>query len=197
MSPDAPAGSRPLQVLGIAGSLRTGSYNVALLRAAIELAPKGMDVRVFSRIGELPLYNADLEKGSCPDAVAALRGELAASDAVLFVTPEYNHGVPGVLKNALDWASRPPTTTPLHGMPAGIMGAATGMVGTARAQLQLRQALVYTHTYPLAAPEVLVARAQDKFDANGRLQDEPTRKFIADYMESLRQWTIRLRRPAE
>jgi chromate reductase len=122
---------------------------------------------------------------------------LAASDAVLFVTPEYNYGVPGVLKNALDWASRPPTTTPLHGMPAGIMGAATGMIGTARAQLQLRQALVYTHTYPLAAPEVLVARAQDKFDASGKLHDEPTRKFVADYMESLRLWTIRLRRPAE
>jgi chromate reductase len=197
MSPDAPTGPRPLHVLGIAGSLRAGSYNVALLRAAIDLAPQGMEIRVFTGIGELPLYNADLEKGSCPDAVAALRSELAASDGVLFVTPEYNYGVPGVLKNALDWASRPPTTTPLHGMPAGIMGATTGMVGTARAQLQLRQALVYTHTYPLAAPEVLVARAQDKFDASGTLKDEPTRKFVADYLEALREWTIRLRRPAE
>lgn len=197
MSPGAPTGSRPLQVLGIAGSLRAGSYNVALLHAAIELAPKGMEITVFSLLGHLPLYNADLEKGSCPDAVAVLRNEMGKSDAVLFVTPEYNYGVPGVLKNALDWASRPPTTTPLHGMPAGIMGATTGMAGTARAQLQLRQALVYTHTYPLAAPEVLVARAQDKFDATGKLNDEPTRKFVADYMEALRQWTLRLRRPMD
>jgi chromate reductase len=194
MSPDVPVSSRPLRVLGIAGSLRKGSYNVALLRAAIELAPAGMEVRVYSRIGELPHYNADLESGSCPEPVSALREEFAASDAVLFVTPEYNYGVPGVLKNALDWASRPPTTTPLHGMPVGIMGAATGMVGTARAQLQLRQALVFTRSYPLAAPEVLVSRAQEKFDEKGTLHDETTRKFVAEYMEALRRWTMTLRR---
>lgn len=195
MTPDA-----PVRVLGIAGSLRAGSYNQALLRAAAELAPEGMQVEAFARLREVPPYDADQDPPDAPEQapepVRALRDALRAADALLIVTPEYNYGVPGVLKNALDWASRPPATTPLHDMPAGIMGAATGAVGTARAQLQLRQAFVFTQTYPLAAPEVLVSHAAQKFDAEGRLTDEATRAFVRDHMARLLAWTRRLRRPA-
>ena len=186
-----------VRVLGTAGSLREGSYNAALLRAAAELAPPGLEVTIFSRLGELPHYNADLDVGDGPEPVAALRRALRETDALLIVTPEYNFGIPGVLKNAIDWASRPSQTTPLHGMPAGIMGAATGLVGTARAQLALRQAFVFTRTCPLSAPEVLVSKAQEKFDAAGQLHDEATRTIVRDYMERLRRWTLQLKRDVE
>ena len=189
--------STKVQVLGVAGSLRQGSYNAALLRAAVELAPPGLGVTVFSQLGELPFYNADLDIGDGPEPVAALRRALRETDALLIVTPEYNSGIPGVLKNAIDWASRPSQTTPLHGMPAGIMGAATGLVGTARAQLALRQAFVFTQTCPLSAPEVLVSKAHEKFDAAGRLQDEATRTVVRDYLERLRRWTLQLKHCVE
>ena len=188
-----------VRVVAICGSLRPGSYTRLALQVALRGAREtGAEATLIDlREYQLIFCDGKEDESGYPKDVFRLREEVKRAHGVILGTPEYHGGLSGVLKNALDWASRPPTTTPLHGMPAGIMGAATGMVGTARAQLQLRQALVYTHTYPLAAPEVLVARAQDKFDASGRLQDEPTRKFIADYMESLRQWTIRLRRPAE
>jgi chromate reductase len=186
-----------LRVLGIAGSLRRGSYNAALLRAAAELAPPGLEVIIFPLLGELPLYNGDLDVGDGPEPVAALRRALRETDALLITTPEYNFGIPGVLKNALDWASRPPQTTALHGMPAGIMGAATGLVGTARAQLALRQAFVFTQTHPLSAPEVLVSKAQEKFDEGGQLRDEATRTVVRDYMERLRHWALQLRQRVE
>ncbi len=186
-------GARRVRVLGIAGSIRKGSYNKLLLRAAIELAPPDMEITVFDRLGELPHYNADLDAGEGPEPVHALREAIRAADALLIVTPEYNYGMPGVLKNAIDWASRPPATSPLKWKPAAIMGASPGMGGTARAQLQLRQAFVFTQTYPLQAPEVLVARCADKFDAQGRLSDETTREFVRQHFESLVAWARRLR----
>lgn len=186
-----------VRVLGIAGSLRVRSYNRALLRAAAELAPDGLTIVEFSRLAEIPPYDGDLDPPDAPEQapepVRALRDALRAADALLVVTPEYNYGVPGVLKNALDWASRPPASTPLRDLPAGIMGAATGAVGTARAQLQLRQAFVFTQTYALAAPEVLVSNAAQKFDAELRLADEPTRAFVRDHLVRLRDWARRLR----
>jgi chromate reductase len=183
-----------LRVLGIAGSLRAGSFNRALLRAAQELAPEGMAIRAFD-IAEIPLYNGDVEARGDPEPVAALKTAIREADALLVVTPEYNFGVPGVLKNAIDWASRPPDKTPLRGKPAAIMGASPGATGTARAQLQLRQAFVFTQTLAVPGPEVLVARAHEKFDKDGRLTDEATRGYVRKLLEALRDWTLRLRPP--
>ena len=181
-----------LRVLGIAGSLRVGSFNRALLRAAQELAPEGMEIRAFD-IAPIPLYNGDVEARGDPEPVAALKAAIRESDALLVVTPEYNYGVPGVLKNAIDWASRPPDKTPLRGKPAAIMGASPGAHATVRAQLQLRQAFVFTQTLALPAPEVLVARAHEKVDKEGRLTDEATRGLVRKLLEALRDWTLRLR----
>lgn len=181
-----------LRVLGIAGSLRAGSYNRGLLRAAQELAPAGMSIAIFD-LGEIPLYNADTEARAFPDSVVQLKSAIARADALLIATPEYNYSVPGVLKNALDWASRPPEESPLRGKPVAITGASTGAFGTVRAQLHLRQVCVATHMLPLNRPEVLVTRAQDKFDASGRLTDESTRKILRQLLEALASWTARLR----
>src|SRR5262245_65082316 len=128
-----------VRVLGVAGSLRLGSLNRALLRAAVARAPEGMAIETFDLI-DVPLYNGDVEAAGDPPGVAAFKDAIRAADAVLFVTPEYNHGVPGVMKNAVDWASRPARDAALNGKPVGIIGASPGQVGTARGQSQLRQA---------------------------------------------------------
>ena len=184
---------RPLRVLGIAGSLRTASYNKMLLRAAVELAPAGMEIEIFD-IGGIPLFNEDVEAAGTPPAVEAFRDAIRRADALLIATPEYNHGVPGVLKNAIDWASRPPRKSPLAGKPAALFGASPGMTGTARAQTQLRASFVFTDTPALPQPEVLVFRAHEKFDADGRLTDEPTRVFVGRLLVALADWTTRLTR---
>ena len=181
-----------VRVIGIAGSLRAGSFNRALLRAATELAPEGMEIRTFD-IAPIPLYNGDVEEKGDPEPVTALKAAIREADALLVATPEYNYGVPGVLKNAIDWASRPPDKTPLRGKPAAIMGATIGAHGTVRAQLQLRQAFLFTGTHALLSPEVLVTRAQEKFDNEGRLTDEATRAYVRKLLEALRDWTRRLR----
>jgi chromate reductase, NAD(P)H dehydrogenase (quinone) len=179
-----------LKVLGFAGSLRAGSYNRALLRAAQELAPPGMEIATFD-LAPIPLYNGDVEAQGDPEPVAAFKAAIRQADALLIATPEYNFGVPGVLKNAIDWASRPPRGSALQGKPVAIMGATPGMGGTGRAQMQLRQAFVFTQSYALLAPEVLVARAAEKFDPSGRLTDEPTRKFVGQLLVALAQWAPR------
>ena len=191
MSDDAVV--RPMRVLGIAGSLRAGSYNRMLLRAAAELAPEGMEI-VTAEIGELPLFNEDVEAAGVPPAVETLRTAIRETDALLIATPEYNHGVPGVLKNAIDWASRPPRHSVLAGKPTALFGASPGMTGTARSQTQLRNSFVFTDTPVLPQPEVLVARAHEKFDAEGRLTDEPTRAFVRRLLEALHDWARRLHR---
>lgn len=183
---------RPLIVCAIAGSLRQASYNRALLRAAQELAPAGMEIRIFDRVGELPLFDQDLEAQGDPEPVVAMRQAIAEADALLIATPEYNHGVPGVLKNAIDWASRPPRGAVLAGKPTAILGASPGVTGTARAQSQLRQSLVFTDTPVLPQPEILVYRAHEKFDAAGRLTDEKTREFVGKLLSGLASWTRRL-----
>jgi chromate reductase, NAD(P)H dehydrogenase (quinone) len=185
---------RPLLVCGIAGSLRRKSYNLALLRAAVELQPAGMEIRVFDRMAEIPLYNQDVEDAGEPEPVQALKRSIAEADALLIATPEYNHGVPGVLKNAIDWASRPPRGSVLNGKPAAIFGASTGITGTARAQSQLRLSFVFTQTAALLQPEILVYRAHEKFDAAGRLVDEKTRELVGKLLVELADWTRRLRR---
>jgi chromate reductase len=187
MSPDS-----AIRVLAIPGSLRQGSFNRALLRAARELAPPDLEIAVFERLGELPLYDADVEARGDPEPVAALKRAIHEADALLIATPEYNYGIPGVLKNALDWASRPPQQSVLHDKPTAIMGASIGSTGTARAQLALRQCFVFTRTPALLQPEVLVARADQKFDSDGRLTDEPTRKFVGELLQALVHWTRQL-----
>jgi chromate reductase len=191
--------SEPLVVCGIAGSLRKASYNRALLRVAQELAPQstegGMEIRIFERIGEIPHYNEDVEKQGDPEPVAALKRAIGEADALLLATPEYNQGVPGVLKNAIDWASRPARRSVLAKKPTAIFGASPASTGSARAQSQLRQDLVFSDVPVLVQPEILVYRAQEKFDAELRLTDEKTREYIGKLLVALADWTRRLTRP--
>ncbi|HSU12841.1 NAD(P)H-dependent oxidoreductase [Longimicrobium sp.] len=182
-----------MKVLGFAGSLREASYNRALLRAAKELAPAGMEIEIFD-IGGIPLYNEDVERAGVPAAVEEFRAAIRSADAILVAVPEYNHGVPGVLKNAIDWASRPPGQSALNGKPAALFGASPGQTGTARAQTQLRGSFVFTNTPALPQPEVLVFRAHEKFDAEGRLTDEATRVWVGKLLEALQDWATRLAR---
>ena len=179
-----------MKVLAMVGSLRKGSYNKLALRAAMELKPAGMEIEQ-AEIGDLPLYDDDLREAGYPPPVQRLREQVRAADALLFVTPEYNYSVPGVLKNAIDWCSRPPQQ-PLDGKPAAIMGASTGKLGTARAQYHLRQIFVFVNVLPVNRPEVMLSGAAKLFDADGRLGDEATRKFIGDMLVSLQNWTHRL-----
>jgi chromate reductase len=169
-------------VVGFAGSLRRASYNRALLRAAAEFAPPTLHV-VIHELDGIPLYNADIEAAGAPPSVVQLRDAIRQADGLLIATPEYNYGVPGVLKNTIDWLSRPPRNSALNGKVAALMGASAGIVGTARAQLQLRQALVFTNTHALLQPEVLVGRAHEKFDADGQLVHEATRDILATFLQ--------------
>jgi len=186
-----------LRVLGIAGSLRRESYNRRLLAAARELAPELMKIETFD-LAPIPLYNADFDTDEKrPAAVVQLKRAIAEADGLLIVTPEYNHSVPGVLQNAIDWASRPGGRSPFAGKPAGIIGASQGAIGTARAQQQLKLVLYSTFAIVMPHGGVTVARAQDKFDASGTLTDEPTREFLKAYLRQLLDWTLRLRSTAE
>lgn len=180
---------RPIHVLGISGSLRNSSYNTALLRAAEELIPAGMTLEIVNLAG-IPVFNVD-EEIPFPKAVEDLRSAIAAADAVLIATPEYNSSISGALKNALDWVSRSPQP-PLTGKPVALIGASTGMFGTARAQVQLRQVLTHLGALVLPKPEVMVAKAQEVFDENGRLTSEATRGFLQDLLTKLATWTRRV-----
>lgn len=182
--------SMSIHVLGFSGSLRAGSYNTALLHTARELAPQGMEIETFDLSG-IPLYNADVEKQGMPPAVVAFRERLAAADALLIATPEYNFSVSGVLKNAIDWASRSPDS-PLTDKPLAMMGAG-GRFGTLRAQLHLRDIVMHNNMQPLNNPQVTIARAWEHFDDEGRLTDERSRKAVRDLLAGLYDWTLRLR----
>jgi chromate reductase len=181
--------AKPLLVLGISGSLRKASYNTALLHAAFDLMPPGMTLEIFD-LSQLPMFNQDFEK-PFPEAVVAFRDKIAQSDALLIATPEYNSSITGTLKNALDWASRSPQL-PLQGKPAAIMGASTGNFGTLRAQLHLRQILTHVGALPLGKPEVLVARAEQAFDADRKLVDASARGFLRDLLVALAKWSVRV-----
>jgi chromate reductase, NAD(P)H dehydrogenase (quinone) len=173
-----------MQLLGIAGSLRKGSYNRALLRAAAELAPPGAVLEEHDLRG-LPIYDGDLEAAGDPEPVTALKDAIRRADALVIATPEYNRGIPGGLKNAIDWASRPALASPLAGKPVAIMGASTGRGGTARAQQQLREALGFPRAMVLEEPEILVPEAYLHFDEDGELLDQETRGQIAELLASL------------
>jgi chromate reductase len=183
---------RKLHVLGFAGSLRRNSFNRGLLRAAIEVAPADLEIEIFD-LTPIPLYNADVEEKGIPEAVAAFKNKIAAADALLIAVAEYNYSVSGVLKNAIDWASRPPNQTPLKRKPAALMGVSGGQVGTARAQLSLRQSFVFTETLVLPKPEIYIPFGAQSFDESGNLKDEKIRGRVKELLEFLARWVRQLR----
>jgi chromate reductase len=187
--------SRSLRILGIAGSLRRQSYNRSALRAATQLVPPDASIETFELDG-IPGFSQDEEQNP-PPKVVELKRRVREADAILFVTPEYNYSVPGVLKNAIDWASRPYGDSAWSGKPAAIMGASIGMIGTARAQYHLRQMMVFLNMFPVNQPEVMIGNASERFDAGGNLTDETTKKLIRQLLENLRDWTKRLAQSQE
>lgn len=178
-------------ILGFAGSLRKESYNKALLRAAAELLPKDAVLEIFDLEG-IPPFNQDLED-NLPERVRDFKTRIRAADAILIATPEYNYSIPGVLKNAIDWASRPPKDNAWRNKPVAIMSASTGMMGGARAQYHLRQCFVFLDMHPINKPEVVVAYAPQKIDTDGRVTEEQTREHIRNLLENLVAWTTRLK----
>jgi chromate reductase, NAD(P)H dehydrogenase (quinone) len=179
-----------MNVLGISGSLRQGSYNTMALRAAQKLAPEGMRIEIAD-ISTIPLYNDDVRAAGFPDSVTQLKERVRAADAVLLVTPEYNFSIPGVLKNTLDWLSRPPAP-PFDGKVVAIMGASPGQVGTARVQYHLRQVFVFMNGFVLNKPEVFINHAASKFGPQGELTDAPTAQIIGELLVSLQRLKQRL-----
>lgn len=180
-----------IKILGIAGSLRENSYNKMLLLEAQRLAPKECRIEIFD-IASLPLYNQDLEK-NLPEQVVDLKRKIVEADAILFSTPEYNYSMPGVIKNAIDWGSRPHGNNSWSEKPAAIMGATPSGFGTLRAQLHLRQSMLYTKMHPLNN-ELYVSDAPSKFNEKGELVDVRIRNKIRDLLEDLVIWTIKLRK---
>jgi chromate reductase len=181
------------RILGFAGSLRKESFNKALLRAALELVPEDVELEIFDLEGIHP-FNQDLEQQPA-ERVREFKARIRAADAILIATPEYNYSIPGVLKNAIDCASRPYGDNAFEHKPVAIMGAAPGMIGTARAQYHLRQCFVYLTCFALNQPEVMVAHAQEKIDKEGRVTDKKTRELIRQLIENLVAWTRRLTPP--
>jgi chromate reductase len=185
--------SKPVRILGIAGSLRRESHNRAALRAAALLVPPDATLDIFELDG-IPSFNQD-EEQSPPAKVVELKRRIREADAVLIVTPEYNYSVPGVLKNAIDWASRPYGDSAWSEKPAAIKGASVGTIGTARAQYHLRQIMVFLNMFPINQPEVMIGNAATRFDKDGNLTDETTKDFIRQLLTNLVAWTRRLQQP--
>lgn len=179
-----------LKFLGIAGSIRKGSYNRAALRTAQSLSPQEATLEVFD-ISDIPPFSEDAEQQP-PVRIVDLKQKVRSADAILFVTPEYNYSIPGLLKNAIDWASRPYGDNVWDGKPVAMMGASIGMLGTARAQYHLRQSCVFLNMFPLNQPEVMIANAAQRFDQDGNLTDQPTHDKIGELLQALVVWTRRL-----
>ncbi len=167
-----------LKILGIAGSLRQASYNRALLREARSLVPPGVALEIYEGLEGIPPFNQDLEGDGGPDVVRAFKAQVRDADALLIATPEYNYGIPGVLKNAIDWLSRPALQSPLRHKPIALVGASGGAFGTVRSQLQLRQVLLFTDSRVLVKPEFYLPLAHQHFDAQGRLISEDVRTLL-------------------
>jgi chromate reductase len=180
-----------LKILGIPGSLRQASFNRFALVAARSLLPPGASLDTFELEG-IPVYNQDLDKQP-PARVVELKARIRAADAILFATPEYNYSVPGVLKNAIDWASRPYGDSAWQGKPVAMMSASVGILGGARAQYHLRQSFVFLNMYPVNQPEVLIANAAQRFNERGELTDEAARELIRKLLAELVAWTRKLK----
>jgi chromate reductase len=183
--------SKQTKILGIAGSLRKNSYNKALLRTAADLMPENTAFETFDLEG-IPPFNQDHEEQP-PQKVKEFKAKIREADALLIATPEYNYSMPGVLKNAIDWASRSPNDNSFDGKPVAIMGASTGMIGTARAQYHLRQCLVFLNMFPINRPEVMISHAAEKTDQNGTIKDEKTKQLIAQLIKNLIAWTWKIK----
>jgi chromate reductase len=181
----------PVKILGFVGSLRKGSYNKALMRVALKLAPEDAAIEVFDLEG-IPPFNQDLERRP-PQVVKDFKAKIRKADAILIASPEYNYSVPGVLKNAIDWASRPYGDNAFEGKPVAVMSASVGSLGGARAQYHLRQSFVYLDMYPLNHPEVMMPFAEDNVDVDGNVTNEQTKQLIRELLEALVQWTRRLK----
>ncbi len=179
-----------MNLVGISGSTRAKSLNRALLRALAQELPAGVTLEILVDPLLLPIFNSDLPE---PAEVTALKAAIAAADGVVFAVPEYNYSIPGGLKNALDWVSRPPATSPMRGKPIALCGAASGMSGTIRAQNHMRSMLVYSDSFVLGQPEVLIPRAQDRFDAEGNLHDASTREWLVKFGAAFVAFVERLR----
>jgi Predicted flavoprotein len=177
-----------VRILGIPGSIRRNSYNKMLLRAASSLLPEGAIMEIYEDLHLIPPFNQDEERNP-PEPVKELKRRIKEADALVFATPEYNYSVPGVLKNAIDWASRPYGDNSFDGKPAAIMSASIGMIGGARAQYHLRQMFVFLNMYPVNLPEVFVTFASQKFDSQGNLLDQDAKKFISMLLTNLVDWT--------
>lgn len=175
--------NKSIHILGIAGSLRRESYNKYALEAATQLVPEGVSIEIFDLDG-IPGFNQDEEQNP-PPKIVEFKKKIREADAILFVTPEYNYSVPGVLKNAIDWASRPYGDSAWSGKPAAIMGASIGSIATARAQYHLRQMFVFLNVYAVMQPEVMIGAAHEKFDAEGNLTDETTKALVRQLLQKL------------
>ncbi len=175
-------------LVGICGSLRKASLNRALLHAVGDALPEGTTMRILDGVLDLPIFNSDHAE---PGAVTLLKEAIAAADGVVFAVPEYNYSIPGGLKNALDWISRPPPTSPMRGKPCALVGAASGMSGTIRAQAHMRQMLLFSDSPCMNQPEVLIPRAQDRFDIDGNLTDESTRQLLQRFGVQLAAFVAR------
>jgi chromate reductase len=180
-----------MQILGICGSLRKGSLNMAALRACQEHLPQGMNLRITS-IAELPMFNQDVFDAGIPEVAKRLRAEIAEADGVLIASPEYNFSLTAALKNAIDWASRPPNQS-WQEKPVAIFSASQGPLGGARVQYDLRRILTQLWAHVLPRPEVFIGNAPGKFDAQGKLTDEATRKFLTDLLAGFKPWVERMK----
>ncbi len=181
-----------MKFLGLVGSLREKSFNKALMHAAIAQVPEGVEIEVFDRLGDIPPYNQDVADKAFPEVVRELKKRIEEADAILIATPEYNYSVPGILKNAIDWASRPVMENSWNEKPLGIMSASGGMLGGGRAQYHLRQMCVFLNIHPLNKPEVLVPFAAEKM-TDGKITDAHTLEKIQELLTALVVWTNRLK----
>lgn len=182
-----------MHYLGISGSLRKGSYNTMLLKTALGVVPEGTTTEIAD-ISDFPLYDTDVELVNYPASVLRVKEQIRKADALVIATPEYNYSVPGVLKNAIDWVSRPPKDSPFFNKPLAMLGASTGMLGSARAQYHLRQMCIFLNIHPLNRPEVMVGNAASKFDADGNFTDAMGKDLIKKQMAALAEWTELIRK---
>jgi chromate reductase len=182
--------AKPIKILGVVGSLRKGSYNKSLMRIAASVLPESAEIEVFD-LAQIPLFNEDLILQP-PKIVKEFKAKIRGSDAILIASPEYNYSIPGVLKNAIDWASRPFEDNSFDAKPVAIMSASTGRLGGARMQYHLRQTFVYLNMYSLNRPEFMLSNAKEHFDGAGNLKDEETRQRILELLTALVQWTRKI-----
>jgi chromate reductase len=185
------AETHPLRVLSICGSLRKGSFNAALQRTLPELAPPGLGIESLAGVGDLPLYNADIQEAGFPKPVTEMSDAIRKADGIIFCTPEYNYSIPGVLKNAIDWLSRL-KDQPFAGKPILIQSCSAGALGGARVQYHLRQVMVFVDGLVFTRPEVFVGSAQNKFDADLKLKDQPTRDIVKQQLEGFEKFVRRV-----